>query len=158
MAENYKKRKGGIVKIMERTTSASIEVFGENYKENGILEQTEMNILNYTAEELKKDPNYKKEEIVIYLTVNRETIKNRIRKRNREEEEDIDMTAIDKINKLYEKYIKKMENGNEKKVFRVNGEGTKEEVLKRCKDIIENEYMKKINKAMENIGIITPEK
>jgi deoxyguanosine kinase len=96
----YKKMDHNKVNITERCPLTNEYVFGKSLHDDNILHNLEYKLCNDIRQDYGWIPDR-----VIYLKASTDTCLNRIMKRSRKEEANINIGYIDKINEAYDNYI-----------------------------------------------------
>jgi deoxyadenosine/deoxycytidine kinase len=112
--------------ISERSPLTNRHVFGEILLDDGDLQSIEYELFNKYFEKLAWFPN-----IIIYIHVSPNICLERVMKRNRGSEKLIPLEYLEKLDMKYEELLK-----NHKKVYRINGTLSIEEINKQIMNII----------------------
>lgn len=112
--------------ISERSPLTNRHVFGEILLDDGDLQPIEYELFNKYFEKLAWFPN-----IIIYIHVSPNICLERVMKRNRGSEKLIPLEYLEKLDMKYEKLLK-----NHKKVYRIDGTLSVDEINKQILNII----------------------
>jgi deoxyadenosine/deoxycytidine kinase len=93
------------INIIERSGYSDRYVFMNNMKNNGILNNMEVLIYDIIYETLMKKYEIDKNSKYIYIKTSPEKCLNRIKKRNREDEKEIDIFTIKNWHKMHEEIL-----------------------------------------------------
>ena len=124
--------------IFERKPLTSIEVFAENLRRKGFICNMEKSFLHDVLDTFQETGKQTKIDHTIYLKTTPTTALDRIRKRNRDEENKVELKEIEDLNEAYEKYM----SSHKENVTTIQAEKPKEMVLE--------EAVKTILGIMEN--------
>ena len=145
MMEGYLKAKEKYdICIFERNPSTTINVFATNLNNKGHLNDLEIEVLKSVEKTFVMTGNITEIDLTIYLETEPQTAHNRVKERNRDEENTVSIEEIEELNKCYKNYM----NSHKGKVVIINANRPKEEVLKEAIEAIikthkENQKKKK---------------
>jgi len=95
-----------LVRIMERSLYSERYCFMEYSKRNGMFSDPEFNVMDLWHKFAMKNFETKiKPDLILFLRVPLEIVAERIKKRGRTEEQNIDLSFVDGINRLHEDWL-----------------------------------------------------
>lgn len=127
--------------IQERSIFESVEIFCKLFHEIGTFSIDELKVFEDLLAELKF--LFRKPDLIVYLKADSYTIKNRIRKRNRDFESPIDERLLNAQSTLYEKWINEIQRENFSKIIFIDNTNLN---INQCNLLVKNEITKNINR------------
>ena len=104
MAKLHAQQSKAPIKVMERSIYSARYCFVENLYQNHILQNVEYEILNDWFQSRTSDDSCHLD-LIIYLRTNPETCLERIKSRNRSEEQSITLDYLKQLHELYEEWL-----------------------------------------------------
>jgi deoxyadenosine/deoxycytidine kinase len=111
-------QKNDKVLVMERSPRCALEVFAKMLLDEGKLSESQMSILSCMYFEL----DIPKTDVIIYLDLDSETCLSRIRQRNRNGEESINLNYLETVRSKYEDFLSSLDETS-LDVIRINVKG-----------------------------------
>ena len=133
MVENYKKETGADINIYERLVNTSTEVFAKKFVVDGVLTNTEYEILKDLEHSMMSHPDLNEIDLVLYLKADVKIVKERIQARSRDEESSISLETLEQLDYLYDKHISHI---TEAEVVVIDANQSEQQVLMQCVNII----------------------
>jgi deoxyadenosine/deoxycytidine kinase len=132
--QKYKDNKDVLI-ITERSIDTDKNVFAKMLYEDGYLTSIEWETYNYWFSSFEEISQV---DIILYIKTNPDKCLERINKRHRVEESNIDINYLNKCHSYHENWINDDNMVNKSKIIKIDGHKSVEEIRTQVIDIIDN--------------------